>query len=233
MTERMKKFREHFPNEGRFDDNCFDSDEVIDGEYLEGAFDNWFDETGYKPEDIGVSYEAIVQRYREKEIADKAKGLPSLVEENGVTTAVVASVMNQLMKPMFESIGKLLKNNTEAMEQIATSQDVMRNRMEALEKQVRLQTPVTDRQARYLADTAREKSRELLNKKSVEDKKAVTKLAGIIKRSVLARYGVGSLREIPRCEYNVAMSQIEAWNSALAVLDIVREARERAEIKNE
>lgn len=153
--------------------------------------------------------------------------------EGDVSTLLVANIMNQLMRPLLEDIGKLLKNNTEAMEQIATSQDVMRNRMEALEKQVRLQTPVTDRQARYLADAAREKSRELLNKKSVEDKKAVTKLAGIIKRSVLARYGVGSLREIPRCEYTVAMSQIDAWNSALAVLDIVREARERAKIKNE
>lgn len=227
MTDRMKKFREHFPNEGRFDDNCIDSDEVIDGEYLEGTFDGWLDETGYKPEDIGVSYEAIVQRYREKETG---KSIPALIEGNGASTTVVAGVMNQLMKPLLESIGTLLKNNTEAMEQIAASQDVIRNRMEALEKQVRLQTPVTDRQAKYMADAARNKARELLDKKGFgNDKKAVTKLAGMIKKNVLARYGVGSLRETPRCEYSVAMSQIETWNSGLAVLDIVKEARERAE----
>ena len=64
-----------------------------------------------------------------------------------VATQVVASVVSEIMKPLLESIGTMLKNNTEAMEQIATSQDVIRNRMEALEKQVRLQTPVTDRQA--------------------------------------------------------------------------------------
>ena len=148
--------------------------------------------------------------------------------DGSVSTAIVANIMNQLMKPLFESIGTLLKNNTEAMEQIAASQDVIRNRVEALEKQVRLNTPVTDRQARYLADAARNRSREVLHKKSVEDKNAVTKLAGLIKKSVLLRYGVGSLREVPRCEYTVAMSQIEGWNSALDVLDIVREARERA-----
>ena len=149
--------------------------------------------------------------------------------DGSVSTQVVASVVDQVMRPLLESIGTLLKNNTEAMEQIAASQDVMRNRMEALEKQVRLSTPVTDRQARYLADAARVKSRELLDKKGVDDKKSITKLAGLIKKSVLKRYGVGSLREIPRCEYTVAMSQIEAWNSAFMVLDIVREARANTE----
>ena len=152
--------------------------------------------------------------------------------DRSVSTEVVASVIEQLMRPLLESIGTMLKNNTEAVEQIASSQDVIRNRMEALEKQVRLQTPVTDRQARYLADSARMKARELLDKKGVDDKKAVTKLAGIIKKSVNARYGIGSLREVPRCEYNVAMSQIETWNKALDVLDIVRDAKARAEAQH-
>ena len=228
MTERMKKFREHFPDEpnGRYNSVEIDSVDVIDGEYLSGTFDRYLEETGYSPEDIGVSEKAIIQRYRERETE---KSIPALIENDGVSTAVVAGVMNQLMKPLFESIGTLLKNNTEAMEQIASSQDVIRNRMEALEKQVRLQTPVTDRQARYLADAAREKARELLDKKAISDKKAITKLAGLIKKSVLSRHGISSLREVPRCEYNVAMSQIETWNSALTVLDIVREARARAE----
>lgn len=149
--------------------------------------------------------------------------------EGDVSVLLVANVLNQLMRPVMESIGKLLKNNTEAMEQIAASQDVIRNRMEALEKQVRLQTPVTDRQAKYLADAARDKARELLDKRKVNDRKAITKLAGCIKKSVLARYGIGSLRETPRCEYNVAMNMIETWNVALTVFDIVREARERSE----
>ena len=83
----------------------------------------------------------------------------STQNDGSVSTQVVAQVVEQIMRPLLESIGTLLKNNTEAMEQIATSQDVIRNRMEALEKQVRLQTPVTDRQARYLADAARAKAR--------------------------------------------------------------------------
>ena len=83
--------------------------------------------------------------------------------------------------------------------------------------------------ASYLNDAIRGRSRELLDKKTISDKKAITKLAGLIKKSVLWRYGISSLREVPRCEYTVAMSQIDTWNSALEVLDIVREARARAE----
>lgn len=161
---------------------------------------------------------------------EKTAMMPVHEERSDVSTQAVAGVIEQLMRPLLESIGTLLKNNTEAMEQIASSQDVIRNRMEALEKQVRLQTPVTDRQAKYLTDAARGKARDLLDKKGfADDRKAVTKLSGMIRKSVLSRYGIGSLREIPRCEYNVAMSQIETWNNALAVLDTVKEARARAD----
>ena len=155
-----------------------------------------------------------------------------IMDPSGTSAEIVAQVIDQIMRPMLESMGTLLKNNTEAMEQIASSQDVIRNRLESLEKQVRLQTPVTDRQARYLADAARQKARELLDRKHIDDHKAVTKLAGVIKKSLLARYGTGSIREIPKCEYTVAMSHIDTWNNALTVLDIVREARERAEVSH-
>ena len=142
--------------------------------------------------------------------------------EGDVSTLLVANIMNQLMRPLLEDIGKLLKNNTEAMEQIATSQDVIRNRMEALEKQVRLQTPVSDRQAKYIADGAKERARELLAKRGIDEKKAVNRLAGVIRKAVLARYGVEALYKIPKCEYEVAMSMVETWNNALKVLDIVK-----------
>lgn len=164
-------------------------------------------------------------------------GVPGEMETGGeiiperVSTGVVADVVNQIMRPLLESIGTLLKNNTEAMEQIASSQDVIRNRMEALEKQVRLQTPVTRTQVKYLNDAVRKKARDTIASKDVivaEDKKAVTKLSGMIRKSVLARYGIGNLQELPRCEYNVAMSQIETWNNAMATYDVVKEARERA-----
>lgn len=142
-----------------------------------------------------------------------------------VSTALVANVIDQLMRPLFESMAKVLKDNAEAIEHIAANQDIIRNRMEALEKQVRLQTPVTDRQARYLADAARTRAKELLGEECMKATRAVTKLAGIIKKAVLIRYGYESLREIPRCEYDVAMKQIESWNKPMTVYEIMEEAR--------
>ena len=155
--------------------------------------------------------------------------------ENGVTAELTNTIL-AMMSPIMESIGALLKNNTEAIQQIAScqeqmaaGQDAMRIRMEALEKQVRLSTPVTDRQVKYLQEAARTKARELLDKKGFgDDKKAISKLSGVIKKSVMARFG-GSLREIPKVEYNVAMNQVETWNNVIAVMDIVKEARKRQE----
>lgn len=231
---RMEMFRQFFPeNDPLYGKEQIDTPEVIDGEYLSGAFDGFLEETGLSPEEIGVSPGAVEYRKQENEYMenhpDELPGVPS----GEVSTQVVAGVISQVMRPLLESLSTMLKNSTEAIEHLATSQDVIRNRLDALEKQQRLQTPVTDRQARYLADAAREKSRELLDKKGVTDKKTVTKLAGMIRKSVLSRYGFGSLREIPRCEYSVAMSQIETWMNAVTVLDMVREARARTEKENE
>ena len=230
---RMEIFRKHFPaDDPNYGDAMIDSAEVIDGEYLSGTFDWYLDECGYKPEDIGVSPGAV--KYREEQTAYlKAQEGKELMDPGKeVSTQVVASVVEQIMRPMLESMGSLMKRMSEAVEHIATAQDVMRNRLEALEKESRLNTPVTDTQARYLAAAAKDKAVDILSRKGVTDKKAVTKLAGMIRKAVLQRYGKGSLREIPRCEYGVAMSQIESWNKATEVARIVFEARARQEEEN-
>ena len=141
---------------------------------------------------------------------------------------MMAVAVRELMGPLMEGIGEMLKNNTQAMEQIATSQQMMSDRIDALEKQLRLNTPMTAKQVQYLNDAIRNRARELLDKRGFgDDKKAVTKLGNAIRRSIPARYGVGSMKEIPRCEYAVALNQIESWNQMMTVLDVAREARER------
>lgn len=141
----------------------------------------------------------------------------------------VALVVKQMLEPVMQSIGKMLENNTQAMDQIAAAQQMTSDRIEALEKQVRLNMPMTGKQAQYVNDAIRARARDLLDKRGfADDKKAVTRLGNAIRKSILARYGVGGVREIPKCEYTVAMSQIERWNNSLAVLDVVKEARGRA-----
>ncbi len=150
-----------------------------------------------------------------------------------VTPEVLSGVVKELLQPVMQSMAKILENNTAALEQLSSAQSVQNDRLEALERQIRLQTKVDSKQASYLNNAIRQRSRELLSKREIEDKKAVTKLGNHIRRAVLARYGISSLRDVPKHEYTVAMQQIEIWNNALLVGDVVKDARERMAVNDD
>lgn len=145
----------------------------------------------------------------------------------------LGAVIAEMMSPVMQTIVKMLEHNTEAMDRLSATQTIQNDRMEALERQIRLQTPVTSKQVSYLNDAIRARARELLDKRGIEDGKATTKLGNAIRKAVLARYGIASLREIPKHEYGVAMSLIGMWSDSLTVRDVVKEARERAEVSDD
>lgn len=151
-----------------------------------------------------------------------AKQSYTLTQEQAQT---LPALIEQMVAPLMETMAKMIAHNTEALNQVARTQQVQADRMEALEKQIRLNTPVTPQQAKYLGEEIKNRARELLAKYDVEDAKAVRKLGSAIRKAVLTRYGIGSLSELPKCEYTVAMSQIQMWNEMLRVRDCVREAR--------
>lgn len=146
-----------------------------------------------------------------------------------VTPEALGGMIMEIIKPVMQSIAKMLENNTAALEQLSSAQSVQNDRLEALEKQIRLQTPVSSKQVSYLNDAIRARARDLLDKRNVDDNKAAVKLGNSIRKAVLSRYGVSTLREIPKHEYNVALQQISIWNDMLTVRDIAKEARKRAE----
>ena len=160
-------------------------------------------------------------------LASELAALQGLGKQGDISQ--LGTIIAEIMRPVMQGIGKMLENNTEAVERLASAQTVQNNRLEALEKQIRLQTPVSSKQANYLNEAIRGQARAMLLKRDVEDKRAVIKLCNAIRKSVLMRYGVASLREIPQHEYTVAMRQIEMWDDFVAVRDVVKEARERAE----
>lgn len=143
----------------------------------------------------------------------------------------LGQIVAEIISPVMKTIGKLLENNTAALEQLSSAQSVQNDRLEALEKQIRLQTLVTSKQVYYLNDAIRMRARELLDKRSVDDKKAITKLGNLIRKSVLARYGASSLRDVPKHEYNVALSQISMWNDILSVRTVAAQFRNKAEME--
>ena len=143
---------------------------------------------------------------------------------------VISAVVQRMMAPVMGQIGAILQRNAEAMERIAATQQMMSTRISDLEKQVRLKTPMSRAQERCLGEAIRARARELLDAKGyADDRKAVIKLSGLIRKSILARYGVDSLREAPAYDYDVAMEQAKRWNDLLAIRDVAKEARERAE----
>lgn len=142
---------------------------------------------------------------------------------------MLPQMIQTMMSPIVETMTKLLEHNAEALEQLAGAQKVQNDRLEALEKQIRLNTLVTPQQVKYFNDAIRARARELLSKKEIEDAGAVKKLGNAIRKSVLARYGIGALHEIPKHEYSVVMSQVGMWNDLLVIRDIVREVRRREE----
>lgn len=146
------------------------------------------------------------------------------------TVELVTQVVRDMMGPIMEAIGKMLKQNAEAMEQIAVAQQMTSDRIASLEKRVRLQTPLSKSQEKCINDAIRARARTLLDGYGFsDDRKAVAKLGGCIRKSVLARYGVGSLREAPAYDYETAMKQVSIWNDMLTTRDVIREARARAE----
>jgi len=149
--------------------------------------------------------------------------LPAAItpEQAQLTSAVV----QQMMGPLVEAMAKLLENNTAALNQLSQAQQIANDRLEALERQIRLNTPITRQQARYLSAAMKEHALEALDKYSISDAKAVNKLVKAIKKDVLADYGITVLEEIPKHEYNVAMHNIKTWNNMRIVRDVVKEAR--------
>ena len=147
-----------------------------------------------------------------------------------VMPEALGEIITKLMRPVMQTMSKMLENNTAALEQLSAAQSVQNDRLEALEKQIRLQTPVSGKQVSYLNDAIRARARDLLDKRDVNDSKATVKLGNAIRKAVLSRYGVSGLREIPKHEYNVALQQIGMWSDALTVRDVVKEARKRAEL---
>lgn len=140
---------------------------------------------------------------------------------------MIPAIIQQMMGPLVEAMGKMLENNTNALNQLAAAQQVQADRLEALEKQIRLNTLVTPQQVRYLNDAIRSRAYELLDKRGISERKAITKLGNVIRKAVLAYYGVGALHDIPKHEYSVSMNLIRMWNDMLFVRDIVKEARDR------
>lgn len=83
-------------------------------------------------------------------------------------------------------------------------------RMAALEHEVRLMTKVTPAQASTINEAIRTRAAEIcIQYRAQGCEKAA---ANAIRRAVRLITGISSVRDLPRCEYSIAMEQVQMWD---------------------
>ena len=133
------------------------------------------------------------------------------------------------MRPLMEAVAGLLEGNVTALNEIVAHMEMQNERIAALERTLKRRMPVTSVQVRYMNEAIRTRAHALLDGKDGIDNRDYTKLARLIRRDVMVRCGVSSLREMPDHEYSVSMEQIKMWSDALAIRNIMWEAQDRVE----
>lgn len=138
---------------------------------------------------------------------------------------LIAQVVQSVVAPVFKTLADMVSQNAQALERFAALQAQQNARMEQLERQMRLNTPATPQQVRYLNAAIRERAKTLMRDKGVEDAGAVKKLSRAIRKCLLTQYGISAMNELPKCEYGVAMTQIDNWLDVRMVREIAYEVR--------
>ena len=111
--------------------------------------------------------------------------------------AAVAEEMRQ-MREALQTMAGLLRTTNETMAQ--------------LQRQVRLLEKVTPAQASALNRAIRERATELCAIYMLRGEGGEKAVAASIRKAVKLRFGAATAKELPRCEYEVAMAQVQGWD---------------------
>ena len=125
--------------------------------------------------------------------------MDSMMPMNDANKAMIAANAAKEMQQMREALqtmAQLLRTTNETMAQ--------------LQRQVRLLEKVTPAQASALNRAIRERATELC---AIYMAPGCDKpVAAAIRRAVKLRFGAATAKELPRCEYEVAMAQVRGWD---------------------
>ena len=118
-----------------------------------------------------------------------------------------------------------LKRMQEMMATMAAMLQATTESMEQLRRQVRLLEKVTPAQAAAINKAIRERATELCAIYLLRDDQAAKLTAAAIRKGVKLQFGAGSTKEIPRCDYEIAMEMVRAWDDYQAMKAIKGRAR--------
>lgn len=141
------------------------------------------------------------------------------MEMQDMMTVVPAELPQQIAQ-MPPDVAAAFARMAEATAAMMRMMQATNERMSRMEKEIRLLTKVTPAQASQINGAIRMRAAELCKiYRIVGQEKPV---ASAIRRAVKLSTGAGSVREIPRCEYQVVLGQVNMWDDYDAMMAIRR-----------
>jgi len=118
-----------------------------------------------------------------------------------------------------------LKHMAEMMANMAAMLKATTESMEQLRRQVRLLEKVTPAQATNINRAIRDRATEICTIYMVRGDQGEKLAAAAIRKAVKLQFGAGSVKEVPRCDYEIALEQVRTWDDYKAMKAIREKAR--------
>ncbi len=122
-------------------------------------------------------------------------------------------------------VQQVLGQMGEVMRGMADMLRATNEEMAALKREVRLLTKVTPAQASAINEAIRARAAELCESYRATGCEKAT--ANAIRRAVRLTTGTNSVRELPRCEYSIALERVRMWDDYKAMRAIRAKAQSK------
>lgn len=115
-----------------------------------------------------------------------------------------------------EQVAGILFHVEQLMQGMAGALSAMDRRMQQLERQIQMLTPITGAQEKAIGAQIKQRAEEL-RKQYKLDASALAPIANAIRKDLKLSGGVNAIRELPRVEYSVYIERIVLWDDFRAM----------------
>lgn len=140
--------------------------------------------------------------------------------------------MNDMMPMNDANVAMIAANTAREMQQMREALQAMagllrttNETMAQLQRQVRLLEKVTPAQARAINQAIRDRATELCAIYMLRGDGCEKPVAAAIRKAVKLRFGANTAKDLPRCEYEVALAQVQGWDDYKTMKEIKGRAK--------
>lgn len=135
-------------------------------------------------------------------------------EETSISTDVV-TVPVAVWTGLTQVLTAISEQNRALMEQ----QETHARMLAELQRQVSYSIPLTSTQEKMLKGSIAAKANALLDRQGVTSKKAINRLASIIRKDTKTYFSVKNLRDISKADYPVAVEYVRKWMDVRKIME--------------